>query len=91
MCVHLDAVRADSKVHTDGRAGELVAHSLEQAIPIDGRHSYIAASFTSVTMPIDVSDGSLVQQLQELAPAAPHQTEPPTTDVEKPGGELLPS
>jgi hypothetical protein len=83
-CEHLDTVRADPKVLTNGRSGDIVSFSLEQTFPMGGRRSGTAASFiTSVTSSTDVFYGTVVQQLREWMPAAPQQTEEPRTDVNK--------
>ncbi len=81
-CEHLDAVRAAPKVLADGRAGEIVSFSLEQAFPMGGRRWGTAASFiTSVTSSTDTFYGTVVQQLQEWAPTAPKQNEQPRADT----------
>ncbi|WAM19475.1 TerD family protein [Rhodococcus sp. JS3073] len=75
-CEHLDTVRADPKVLTNGRSGDIVSFSLEQTFPMGGRRSGTAASFiTSVTSSTDVFYGTVVQQLREWVPAAPKQTD----------------
>ena len=75
-CEHLDTVRADPKVLTQGRAGDIVSFSLEQTFPMGSRRSGTAASFiTSVTSSTDTFYGAVVQQLRGWVPAAPKQTE----------------
>ncbi|MCQ4120607.1 TerD family protein [Rhodococcus tibetensis] len=75
-CEHLDTVRADPKVLTQGRAGDIVSFSLEQTFPMGGRRSGTAASFiTSVTSSTDTCYGGVVQQLRGWVPAAPKQSE----------------
>lgn len=75
-CEHLDTVRADPKVLTQGRAGDIVSFSLEQTFPMGSRRSGTAASFiTSVTSSTDAFYGAVVQQLRGWVPAAPKQTE----------------
>ncbi len=81
-CEHLDTVRADPKVLTNGRSGDIVSFSLEQTFPMGGRRSGTAASFiTSVTSSTDAFYGTVVQQLREWVPAAPKQNEQPRTDI----------
>jgi stress response protein SCP2 len=84
-CDHLDAVRADPKVLTVGRSGDIVSFCLEQSFPMGSRRSGTAAGFIgSVTASTDAFYGSVVQKLREFVPAAPKQTEQPrpdTTDV----------
>lgn len=85
-CEHLDTVRKDPKVLTNGRAGDIVSFSLEQTFPMGGRRSGTAASFiTSVTSSTDVFYGTVVQQLREWVPAAPKQTEQPSLATEAEG------
>ena len=81
-CEHLDRVRANPKVLTEGRAGAIVSFSLEQIFPMGNRRSGTAASFiASVTSATDTFYGSVVQPLRGWAPAAPKQPEPPHPDV----------
>ncbi|WP_054247742.1 TerD family protein [Rhodococcus opacus] len=87
-CEHLDTVRADPKVLTNGRSGDIVSFSLEQTFPMGGRRSGTAASFiTSVTSSTDEFYGTVVQQLREWVPAAPKQNEPPRSDTAQSEGE----
>ncbi|MGW0005417.1 TerD family protein [Nocardia grenadensis] len=75
-CEHLDIVRADPKVLTTGRTGEIVSFTLEQSFPMGNRRSGTAASFiTSVTSSVDDFYGKVVQPLREWTPAAPKQAE----------------
>ncbi|WP_160095862.1 TerD family protein [Rhodococcus sp. T7] len=79
-CEHIEAVRADPKVLTAGRSGDIVSFCLEQSFPMGGRRSGTAASFiSSVTSSADAFYGTVVQQLREWVPAAPKQTEQPRT------------
>ncbi len=79
-CEHIAAVRADPKVLTAGRSGDIVSFCLEQSFPMGGRRSGTAASFiSSVTSSADAFYGTVVQQLREWVPAAPKQTEQPRT------------
>ncbi|MFC9358565.1 TerD family protein [Rhodococcus sp. NPDC057014] len=79
-CEHIAAVRADPKVLTAGRSGDIVSFCLEQSFPMSGRRSGTAASFiSSVTSSADAFYGTVVQQLREWVPAAPKQTEQPRT------------
>ncbi|RYF47399.1 MAG: TerD family protein, partial [Comamonadaceae bacterium] len=81
-CEHLDTVRADPKVLTNGRSGDIVSFSLEQTFPMGGRRSGTAASFiTSVTSSTDAFYGAVVQQLREWVPAAPKQNEQQSLDT----------
>jgi hypothetical protein len=81
-CEHLDAVRANPKLLTDGRAGDIVSFCLEQSFPMGGRRSGTAASFiSSVTSSTDAFYGTVVQRLREWVPAAPKQTEQPRPDT----------
>jgi stress response protein SCP2 len=84
-CDHLDAVRADPKVLTAGRSGDIVSFCLEQSFAMGSRRSGTATSFiSSVTSSTDAFYGTVVQKLREFVPAAPKQTEqqrPDTTDV----------
>ena len=87
-CEHLDTVRADPKVLTNGRSGHIVSFSLEQAFPMGGRRSGTAASFiTSVTSSTDAFYGTVVQQLREWVPAAPKQNEQPRPGTQESDGE----
>ena len=87
-CEHLDTVRADPKVLTNGRSGDIVSFSLEQAFPMGGRRSGTAASFiTSVTSSTDAFYGTVVQQLREWVPAAPKQNEQPRPGTQESDGE----
>ena len=82
-CEHLDTVRADPRVLTEGRAGEVVSFTLEQTFPLGSRRSSgTAAGFiTSVTSSADSFYGEVVQPLRVWVPAAPQQTEhQPATD-----------
>lgn len=77
-CEHIAAVRADPKVLTAGRSGDIVSFCLEQSFPMGGRRSGTATSFiSSVTSSADAFYGTVVQQLREWVPAAPKQTEQP--------------
>lgn len=79
-CEHIEAVRADPKVLTAGRFGDIVSFCLEQSFPMGGRRSGTAASFiSSVTSSTDAFYGTVVQKLREWVPAAPKQTEQPRT------------
>ncbi|OUS95336.1 TerD family protein [Rhodococcus sp. NCIMB 12038] len=79
-CEHIEAVRADPKVLTAGRSGDIVSFCLEQSFPMGGRRSGTASSFiSSVTSSADAFYGTVVQQLREWVPAAPKQTEQPRT------------
>ncbi|MDF3307045.1 TerD family protein [Rhodococcus sp. T2V] len=79
-CEHIAAVRADPKVLTAGRSGDIVSFCLEQSFPMGGRRSGTAASFiSSVTSSADAFYGTVVQQLREWVPAAPKQTGQPRT------------
>ncbi|MFC8043191.1 TerD family protein [Nocardia sp. NPDC057353] len=76
-CERLDAVRADPKVLTQGRAGTVVAFTLRQTFPMGARRSGTAAGFvTGVTTAVDTFYGAVVQPLREWVPAAPKQAEP---------------
>ncbi|WP_039824332.1 TerD family protein [Nocardia testacea] len=76
-CEHLDTVRAEPRVLTSGRAGEIVSFTLEQGFPMGSRRSGTAASFiSSVTSSVDGFYGRVVQPLREWTPAAPKQAEP---------------
>ncbi|GAF46484.1 hypothetical protein RW1_031_00680 [Rhodococcus wratislaviensis NBRC 100605] len=87
-CEHLDTVRADPKVLTNGRSGDIVSFSLEQTFPMGGRRSGTAASFiTSVTSSTDAFYGTVVQQLREWVPAAPKQTDQSPRDALDSDGE----
>lgn len=87
-CEHLDAVRADPKLLTVGRAGEIVSFSLEQSFPMGARRSGTAAGFiTSVTAAVDSFYGCVVQSLRVWSPAAPkQQSEAAVPVVEDPRG-----
>ncbi|WP_245721650.1 hypothetical protein [Nocardia crassostreae] len=81
-CELLAAVRADSKVLTEGRTGSIVSFTLEQAFPMGSRRSGTATSFiTSVTEATDAFYGSVVQPLRGWVPAAPKQPEPSADDA----------
>ncbi|WP_459546183.1 TerD family protein [Nocardia sp. X0981] len=78
VCEHLDTVRANPKVLTSGRSGEIVSFSLEQSFPMGSRRSGTAAGFVaSVTASIDSFYGTVVQPLREWTPAAPKPVEQP--------------
>lgn len=71
-CEHLDAVRADSKILTEGRDGRIVSFTLQQGFPMGGRRSGTAAGFiTSVTSSTDSFYAGVVQPLRGWVPAAP--------------------
>lgn len=74
-CEHLDTVRADPKVLTEGRSGDIVSFSLEQTFPMGSRRSSGTASgfISSVTTSADTFYGAVVQSLREWVPAAPQQ------------------
>ncbi|MBX4170961.1 TerD family protein [Rhodococcus sp. DMU2021] len=76
-CEHLDTVRADPRVLTEGRAGDIVSFTLEQTFPLGSRRSSGTATgfITSVTASADVFYGEVVQPLRVWVPAAPQQTE----------------
>ncbi|MEE2059881.1 TerD family protein [Rhodococcus artemisiae] len=81
-CDHLDAVRADPKVLTVGRSGDIVSFGLEQSFPMGSRRSGTSASFvSSVTSSTDAFYGTVVQKLREFVPAAPKQTEQSRSDT----------
>jgi hypothetical protein len=87
-CEHLDTVRKDPKVLTNGRSGDIVSFSLEQTFPMGGRRSGTAASFiTSVTSSTDAFYATVVQQLREWVPAAPKQNEQPKPETPEAEGE----
>ncbi|BDT91946.1 stress response protein, TerZ- and CABP1 [Nocardia sputorum] len=78
-CEHLDTVRGNPKVLTQGRAGEIVSFSLEKTFPMGNRRSGsgTAATFiASVTAATDAFYGSVVQPLRGWVPPAPKQPEP---------------
>ncbi|MFC8528744.1 TerD family protein [Nocardia sp. NPDC057227] len=76
-CERLDAVRANPKVLTQGRAGTVVAFTLRQTFPMGARRSGTAAGFVAgVTTATDAFYGTVVQPLREWVPAAPKQAEP---------------
>ncbi|MGW4280634.1 TerD family protein [Nocardia sp. NPDC004750] len=82
-CEHLDTVRGNPKVLTDGRAGEIVSFSLEKSFPMGNRRSGsgTAATFiASVTAATDAFYGSVVQPLRGWVPPAPKQPEPSDAD-----------
>ncbi|MFE7741166.1 TerD family protein [Nocardia sp. NPDC057455] len=82
-CEHLDTVRGNPKVLTDGRAGEIVSFSLERAFPMGNRRSGsgTAATFiASVTAATDAFYGSVVQPLRGWVPPAPKQPESSNAD-----------
>lgn len=81
-CEHLDTVRANPKILTDGRSGEIAHFNLEQTFPMGNRRSGTATSFvSSVTSSADAFYGSVVQQLREWVPAPPKQSDPPRPDA----------
>ncbi|MDH6284827.1 TerD family protein [Prescottella agglutinans] len=83
-CELLDTVRANPRVLTDGRDGEVVSFGLEQTFPMGSRRSGTAASFvTSVTSSTDAFYGGIVQQLREWVPAAPKQSDQPRSGGEE--------
>ncbi|MEV0355381.1 TerD family protein [Nocardia sp. NPDC050697] len=76
-CERLDAVRANPRVLTQGRAGTVVAFTLRQTFPMGARRSGTAAGFVAgVTTATDTFYGAVVQPLREWVPAAPKQAEP---------------
>ncbi|WP_137723831.1 TerD family protein [Prescottella subtropica] len=84
-CELLDTVRANPKVLTDGRSGDVVSFGLEQTFPMGSRRSGTAASFvTSVTTSTDTFYGSVVQRLREWVPAAPKQSDTPPSHPDAP-------
>ncbi|NQE66897.1 TerD family protein [Nocardia gamkensis] len=77
-CEHLDTVRGNPKLLTDGRAGEIVSFSLEKTFPMGNRRSGsgTAATFiASVTAATDTFYGAVVQPLRGWVPPAPKQPE----------------
>lgn len=78
-CEHLDTVRTDPRVLTEGRAGDIVSFTLEQTFPLGSRRSSGTATgfITSVTSSADAFYGEVVQPLRVWVPAAPQQTEQP--------------
>ncbi|WP_067702557.1 TerD family protein [Nocardia jejuensis] len=75
-CELLSAVRAEPKLLTAGRAGEITSFTLEQSFPMGNRRSGTATSFiASITAATDAFYGSVVQPLREWVPAAPKQSE----------------
>ncbi|WP_306359038.1 TerD family protein [Nocardia sp. CC227C] len=80
-CEHLDTIRANPKILTNGRAGEIISFALEQTFPLGSRRSGTAASFvTSVTAATDAFYGAAVQPLRGWVPAAPKQSDQPQGD-----------
>ncbi|WP_175584892.1 TerD family protein [Nocardia cyriacigeorgica] len=76
-CEHLGTVRADPKVLTAGKSGDIVSFTLERSYPMGNKRSGTATSFiASVTSATDEFYGSVVQPLREWVPAAPKQPEP---------------
>ncbi|MGO4204136.1 TerD family protein [Rhodococcus sp. TAF43] len=90
-CELLETVRANPKILTDNRAGDVVSFSLEQTFPMGSKRSGTAASFvSSVTSSTDAFYGGVVQHLREWVPAAPKQTDQPRPGTEEPeGGETV--
>ncbi|WP_137876491.1 TerD family protein [Rhodococcus sp. Q] len=85
-CEHLDAVRVDPKILTNGRSGDIVSFGLEQAFAMGSRRSGTATSFvSSVTSSTDAFYGVVVQRLREWVPAAPKQSETTRTDTDRHG------
>ncbi|WP_458687100.1 TerD family protein [Nocardia tengchongensis] len=76
-CEHLQVVRDDPKVLTQGRSGDIVSFTLEQVFPMGNRRSGTAASFiTSITSASDAFYGSVVQPLRVWVAPAPKQATP---------------
>lgn len=87
-CEQLDTVRANPKVLTADRGGEITSFTLEQVFPMGNRRSGTAASFiASVTSASDSFYGKVVQPLRGWVPAAPKQSEPATPEVVSEDGE----
>ncbi|CAM3018455.1 TerD family protein [Prescottella defluvii] len=83
-CELLETVRANPKVLTDNREGDVVSFSLEQTFPMGSKRSGTAASFvSSVTSSTDAFYGGVVQHLREWVPAAPKQTDQPRPSAEE--------
>ncbi|WP_428847556.1 TerD family protein [Nocardia tengchongensis] len=73
-CEHLQVVRDNPKVLTEGRSGDIVSFTLEQVFPMGNRRSGTAASFiSSITSAADAFYGSVVQPLRVWVAPAPKQ------------------
>ncbi|MFE3101081.1 TerD family protein [Nocardia tengchongensis] len=73
-CEHLQVVRDNPKVLTEGRSGDIVSFTLEQVFPMGNRRSGTAASFiSSITSAADTFYGSVVQPLRVWVAPAPKQ------------------
>ncbi|MFE3984747.1 TerD family protein [Nocardia tengchongensis] len=73
-CEHLEVVRDNPKVLTEGRSGDIVSFTLEQVFPMGNRRSGTAASFiSSITSAADAFYGSVVQPLRVWVAPAPKQ------------------
>ncbi|MFE3024103.1 TerD family protein [Nocardia tengchongensis] len=73
-CEHLQVVRDNPKILTEGRSGDIVSFTLEQVFPMGNRRSGTAASFiSSITSAADAFYGSVVQPLRVWVAPAPKQ------------------
>lgn len=75
-CEHLDLIRANPKVLTEGRTGEIISFVLRQNSPMGSKRSGTASGFVnSVTDSVDTFYEKVLQPLREWVPAAPKHNE----------------